>query len=125
MCMLIDKGFMRSVAYSQNEVMDAGILLAQTEGVIAAPETAHAVKAAIDIALECRRKNEVKIILFNFSGHGLLDLKAYEDKLANRLIDYEPDEGHTQRGPEVILSSRSSPQGCVLRTPSLSIRTPA
>ncbi len=93
MSMLIDKGFMRSVAYSQNEVMDAGILLAQTEGVIAAPETAHAVKAAIDIALECRHKNEVKTILFNFSGHGLLDLKAYEDKLANRLIDYEPDEG--------------------------------
>jgi len=93
MCMLIDKGFMRSVAYSQNEVMEAGILLAQTEGVIAAPETTHAVKAAIDIALECRRKNEAKTILFNFSGHGLLDLKAYEDKLANRLIDYEPDEG--------------------------------
>ena len=93
LCMLIDKGFMRSVAYSQNEVMEAGILLAQTEGVVAAPETAHAVKAAIDIALECRRKNEAKTILFNFSGHGLLDLKAYEDKLANRLVDYEPDEG--------------------------------
>jgi tryptophan synthase beta chain len=90
--MLIDKGFMRSVAYSQNEVMEAGILLAQTEGVIAAPETSHAVKAAIDIALECRRRDESKTILFNFSGHGLLDLKAYEDKLSNKLVDYEPDE---------------------------------
>ena len=93
MCMLIDRGFMRSVAYTQNEVMDAGMLLAQTEGVVAAPESNHAVKAAIDIALECKRKNEPKTILFNLSGHGLLDLKAYEDKLANRLVDFEPDEG--------------------------------
>ncbi|MDG6902794.1 MAG: pyridoxal-phosphate dependent enzyme, partial [Nitrososphaerota archaeon] len=93
MCMLIDKGFMRSVAYTQNEVMEAGLLLAQTEGIVAAPESNHAVKAAIDIALECKRKNEPKSILFNLSGHGLLDLKAYEDKLANRLVDYEPDEG--------------------------------
>ncbi len=91
MSMLIDKGFMRSVAYSQNEVMEAGILLAQTEGIVAAPETNHAVKAAIDIALECKRKDEGKTILFNLSGHGLLDLKAYEDKLNNTLVDYEPD----------------------------------
>ncbi len=91
MSMLIDKGFMRSVAYSQSEVMDAGLLLAQTEGIVAAPETNHAVKAAIDIALECKRKDEGKTILFNLSGHGLLDLKAYEDKLAGNLVDYEPD----------------------------------
>ncbi|MDA4121485.1 MAG: TrpB-like pyridoxal-phosphate dependent enzyme, partial [Thaumarchaeota archaeon] len=80
-----------SVAYSQNEVMDAGILLAQTEGIVAAPETNHAVKAAVDIALECKRKHEAKTILFNLSGHGLLDLKAYQDKLSGSLIDYEPD----------------------------------
>ena len=93
MCMLIDRGFMRSVAYTQNEVMEAGMLLAQTEGIVAAPETNHAVKAAIDVALECKRRNEPKTILFNLSGHGLLDLKAYEDKLASRLVDFEPDEG--------------------------------
>ena len=93
MCMLIDKGFMRSVSYSQNEVMEAGILMAQTEGIVPAPESNHAVKAAIDLALECKRKNDAKTILFNLSGHGLLDLKAYEDKLANRLVDFEPDEG--------------------------------
>ncbi|MBI3840510.1 MAG: TrpB-like pyridoxal-phosphate dependent enzyme, partial [Thaumarchaeota archaeon] len=91
MSMLIEKGFMRSVAYSQNEVMEAGILLAQTEGIVAAPETNHAVKAAIDVALECKRKDEAKTILFNLSGHGLLDLKAYEDRLNNTLVDYEPD----------------------------------
>ena len=92
MCMLIDKGYMRSVAYSQNEVMEAGILLAQTEGIVAAPESNHAIKAAIDIAIQCKQRNEPKTILFNLSGHGLLDLKAYEDKLYDRLVDYEPDE---------------------------------
>jgi tryptophan synthase beta chain len=102
MCMLIDKGFMRSVAYSQNEVMDAGILLAQTEGIVAAPESNHAVKAAIDIALECKQRNEPKTILFNLSGHGLLDLKAYEDKLANRLVDYEPDEAFLSQALETV-----------------------
>jgi len=102
MCMLIDKGYMRSVAYSQNEVMEAGILLAQTEGIVAAPETNHAVKAAIDIALECKRTKDAKTILFNLSGHGLLDLKAYEDKLANRLVDYEPDAEYLNRALETV-----------------------
>ncbi len=91
MSMLIDKGYMRSVAYSQNEIMEAGLLFAQTEGIVAAPETNHAIKGAIDLALECKRKNEKKVILFNLSGHGLLDLKAYEDRLTNSLSDYEPD----------------------------------
>ncbi len=102
MCMLIDKGYMRSVAYSQNEIMEAGILLAQTEGIVAAPETNHAVKAAIDIALECKRKGEEKTILFNLSGHGLLDLKAYEDKLANKLVDYEPDDRALSQALEAV-----------------------
>jgi tryptophan synthase beta chain len=92
MCMLIDKGYMTSVAYNQNEAMDAAITFARTEGVVVAPETSHAVKGAIDIALRCKEKNEAKVILFNLSGHGLLDLKAYEDKISGKLIDYSPDE---------------------------------
>jgi tryptophan synthase beta chain len=91
MSLLIEKGLMKSVAYHQNETMDAGILFARTEGVVPAPETNHAIKAVVDIANRCREKNEQKVILFNFSGHGLLDLKAYEDKLAGKLVDYEPD----------------------------------
>ena len=102
MSMLIEKGFMRSVAYTQNEVMEAGLLLAKTEGIVAAPETNHAVKAAIDIALECKRRNEPKTILFGLSGHGLLDLKAYEDKLANRLVDFEPDASALRKALEAV-----------------------
>jgi len=100
--MLIDKGFMGSVAYSQNDVMEAGILFAQTEGVVAAPETNHAIKAAIDIALQCKQSNEPKTILFNLSGHGLLDLKAYEDKLGDRLVDYEPDAAFLNQAMETV-----------------------
>jgi len=66
------------------------LLFARTEGIVPAPETNHAIKGTIELALECKRKNESKVILFNFSGHGLLDLKAYEDKLSNNLKDYEP-----------------------------------
>lgn len=91
LCSLIDGGQMRSVAYSQNEIMEAGLLFAKTEGIVPAPETNHAIKGAIDLALQCKQRNEKKVILFNFSGHGLLDLKAYDDKLSNTLKDYEPN----------------------------------
>ncbi len=71
--------------------MEAGMLFAQTEGFVPAPETNHAIKATIDIATKCREKNEEKVILFNFSGHGLLDLKAYEDYMNGTLVDFEAD----------------------------------
>ncbi|MDA4122362.1 MAG: TrpB-like pyridoxal phosphate-dependent enzyme [Thaumarchaeota archaeon] len=102
MSMLIDKGYMRSVAYNQNEVMDAAITFARTEGLVVAPETSHAVKGAIDLALQCKQKNESKVILFNLSGHGLLDLKAYEDKLSGSLIDYSPDEAMLRKSLEAV-----------------------
>ncbi len=92
---LIDKGHVRSVAYHQNEVFRAAQIFAQTEGLIPAPETAHCIKFVIDEAIRCREKNEDKVIAFNNCGHGLLDLKAYEDFLAGRLVDYEPPEIET------------------------------
>jgi tryptophan synthase beta chain len=90
MCYLIDKGYMRSVAYHQNEVFEAAKIFAQTEGMIPAPETAHCIKFIIDEAIRCRRNNEGKVLAFNNCGHGLLDLKAYEDYLTGKLVDYEP-----------------------------------
>ena len=90
MCYLIDKGYMRSVAYHQNEVFEAARIFAQTEGMISAPETAHCIKFIIDEAVRCRRNNESKVLVFNNCGHGLLDLKAYEDFLSGKLVDYEP-----------------------------------
>lgn len=87
---LIKKGYMTSVAYSQNEVFEAARILAQTEGMITAPETAHNVKYAIDQALECKKTGEKKVITFNNCGHGLLDLNAYDAFLNGKLEDYEP-----------------------------------
>ncbi len=79
--LLKSKGVIRSVAYPQEEVFEAGRIFAMTEGLIPAPETTHAVKAAIDEALKAKEEGKKKVILFNFSGHGLLDLKGYEDVL--------------------------------------------
>ena len=89
---LIHKGYMRSIAYDQTEVFEAARLLAQTEGMIAAPETAHSLKFVIDQALECKKSGKKKIIAMNYSGHGLLDLSAYEQFLAGKLVNYEPEK---------------------------------
>jgi tryptophan synthase beta chain len=80
---------MRAVAYHQNEVFDAAQLFAQAEGIIIAPETAHAAKAVIDEALKCRESGEEKVILFNNSGHGHFDLSAYDAYFQGKLEDYE------------------------------------
>jgi tryptophan synthase beta chain len=87
---LINKGQVRSVAYHQNEVFQAARTFAQTEGIIPAPETAHCIKYIIDEAIQCKKTGKAKVLAFNNCGHGLLDLKAYEDFLGGKLTDYEP-----------------------------------
>jgi tryptophan synthase beta chain len=89
---LIHKGYARSVAYNQAEVFEAAKFLAQTEGLIAAPETAHSLKFVVEEALKCRKTGEKKVIAMNYSGHGLLDLSAYEQYLAGKLVEYEPEK---------------------------------
>lgn len=76
-------------AYHQNECFQSAIEFAKTQGIIPAPESAHAVHCAIQEAIQCREKNEGKIIAFNLSGHGHLDLTAYESFLEGKLEDYE------------------------------------
>ncbi len=85
--LLVDEGVMEAVAYHQVEVFEAAVTFAQTEGIVPAPETSHAIKAAIDEALKCRESGESKCIFFNFSGHGLLDLSAYDDYHSGKLND--------------------------------------
>jgi len=87
LCLLVNEKIIDAVAYNQTEVFEAGRIFATIEGIVPAPESAHAVKAAIDIA---RNVKEEKIILFNLSGHGLLDLQGYSEYLEGKLIDYEP-----------------------------------
>jgi tryptophan synthase beta chain len=88
---LIHKGYIRSVAYNQTEIFQAARILAQTEGLIIAPETAHSLKYVVDEALRCKKTGEKKIIAMNYSGHGLLDLSAYEQFLEGKLVDYQPE----------------------------------
>jgi tryptophan synthase beta chain len=61
------------------------VQFARVEGKIAAPETGHAIRAVVDEALACKETGEERVILFNYSGHGLLDLSAYDDFLNGRL----------------------------------------
>lgn len=76
--LLIREGIVKPIAYSQEEVLEAGKIFAKTECIIPAPETAHIIKQVIEEAQTCRRKNKDKTIIFCLSGHGLLDLTAYE-----------------------------------------------
>lgn len=87
---LYKEGIIEARALGQKEVFQAAVLFSQTEGFLPAPESAHAVKAAIDIALEAKNQNRSLAILFNLSGHGYLDLGAYESHLKGLLEDYEP-----------------------------------
>jgi tryptophan synthase beta chain len=77
-CMLFDAGYIDAVAVPQPETFQAAIQFAKTEGIIPAPESAHAIRVAIDEALDAKKKGEKRVILFNLSGHGLLDLAAYD-----------------------------------------------
>ena len=80
-------------AYNQIPVFEAALQFANTEAIIPAPESAHAIRAAIDEALLCKQEGKAKTILFNLSGHGYLDLQAYADYHDNKLQDYEYPAG--------------------------------
>ncbi|MEE9592682.1 MAG: TrpB-like pyridoxal phosphate-dependent enzyme [Thermoplasmata archaeon] len=79
--LLVNGGQVQARAYDQLSTYEAGALFAKTEGLIPAPETNHAVKGAIDLALEAKERGEERTILFNFSGHGLLDMEGFAQYL--------------------------------------------
>ena len=82
-------GLIDAVAVKQKPTFEAAIQFARTEGIIPAPELAHAIRTAIDEALDAKKKGEKRVILFNLSGHGHFDLSAYEAFLNGKLEDYE------------------------------------
>jgi tryptophan synthase beta chain len=84
---LVRDGRMEAVALPQGKVFEAAITFANTEGKVPAPEAAHGISVAIDEALAAKETGEEKVILFNFCGHGHLDLAAYDDYLNGRLVD--------------------------------------
>ncbi len=95
---LYDQGQMEAVAYEQTEVFEAAEKFARAEGILPAPESSHAIKAAIDVALECKEKGEAKTILFGLSGTGYFDMMAYEQFNDGTMTDYIPTDADLEKG---------------------------
>ena len=85
---LIKDGMMKGVDIPQLESFDAATLFARTEGIIPAPESAHAIATTIREAKKCKEEGKQKTILFNLSGHGLIDMTAYDQYIAGDLTNY-------------------------------------
>ena len=95
---LYHDGYMEAVAYEQSAVFEAAVLFAKQETILPAPESAHAIKGAIDEALRCKQTGEEKVILFGLTGTGYFDMLAYESYLDGRMTDYVPTDADLQKG---------------------------
>jgi tryptophan synthase beta chain len=108
LCGLYDAGLISAVAVRQKAVFDAAVQFAHTEGILPAPESAHAIRAAIDEALEAKALGQKRVILFNLSGHGHFDLSAYNAYNTGQLEDFDfPEEAIStiqQRLPKVNMN---------------------
>jgi tryptophan synthase beta chain len=89
---LVHEGLYEAVAVPQVGTFEAGVMFARAEGIIAAPESCHAIRACIDEALRCKQTGEPKTLLFNLSGHGHFDMASYDKYFAGELDDYEYPE---------------------------------
>ncbi len=99
---LLKDGLMEAVDLQQLETFDAGILFARTEGIIPAPESCHAIAAAIREANQCKETGEEKVILFCLSGHGLIDMASYDKYLAGDLMNHELKDEEIQKNLDEI-----------------------
>ena len=86
---LLKDGYMHGVDIPQLETFQAGTLFARTEGIIPAPESCHAIAATIREALKCKEEGRGKVILFNLSGHGLIDMPSYDSYISGDLRNYD------------------------------------
>ena len=94
---LLKEKRMEATDLQQTEAFRAGLLFSKTEGIIPAPESCHAIAAAINEAEKCKETGEEKVILFNLSGHGLIDMSAYQQYLQGNLQDYEVKQEEIDR----------------------------
>ena len=85
---LLKDNFIEAMDIQQLESFEAGVLFAQTEGIMPAPESAHAIAAAVREAKLAKEEGKQKVILFNLSGHGFVDMSAYDQFLAGDLVNY-------------------------------------
>ena len=95
---LYHDGYLKAKSYIQSEVFDAATMFARCEGTLPAPESAHAIKAAIDEALKCKETGEEKVILFGLTGTGYFDMAAYQSYNSGEMNDYVPTDEDLQKG---------------------------
>ena len=95
---LYHDGYMRAVSVKQSDVFEAAELFAKAEGTLPAPESSHAIKAAIDEALKCKETGEAKTIVFGLTGTGYFDLKGYQQFNDGELTDYIPTDEELEKG---------------------------
>lgn len=99
---LYHDGYMEAVAVEQTKVFEAAVFFAKQETILPAPESAHAIRAAIDEAIICRETGEAKTILFGLTGTGYFDMTAYHAYLNGTMTDYIPSDEDLQKGFELI-----------------------
>jgi tryptophan synthase beta chain len=99
---LLKDGYMEAVDIKQLDSFEAGMLFAQSEGIIPAPESCHAIAATISEAKKCIETGEEKVILFNLSGHGLLDMVSYDNYLSGDLVNYTLTDDDIQKNLDEI-----------------------
>jgi tryptophan synthase beta chain len=83
-----DKNLITARSYDQTQTFEAGLMFARTEGIIPAPESCHAIAATVREALKCKETGNQKTILFNLSGHGFVDMAAYDQYISGELQDF-------------------------------------
>ena len=101
---LVQLGLIRAEAYLQNDIFGSAITFARSEGIIPAPESAHAIHGAVTTAKKADEEGKSKTILFNLSGHGHFDMAAYDNYLAGKLVDVAFDEAEMERALKAIES---------------------
>ena len=99
---LVRDGLIRADAYAQNDIFASAVLFARSEGIIPAPESAHAIHGALESARAADEAGEERTILFNLSGHGHFDMAAYDNYFAGKLVDVALDEEEIQRALRAI-----------------------
>lgn len=99
---LYHDGYMEAVSYEQTKVFEAATLFAKKETILPAPESAHAIKGAIDEALRCKETGEAKTILFGLTGTGYFDMTAYESFMNKTMTDYIPTDEDLEKGFESL-----------------------
>jgi tryptophan synthase beta chain len=87
--LLKEHGLIEARSVHQRASFEVGVTFARAEGILPAPEATHAIRVAVDEALDAREAGEARVILFNLSGHGHFDLSAYERHLSGKLEDFE------------------------------------